>query len=189
MGEIDGAGGAEFFAGFAGAFEEVSAVLAVDNRVLGHGLREGGVNGFAVSQTSFVNLVDHLLGTFFLADAAAGAQIGVDRAGFLFDRYREIAHVTIDMGHFSPGEQGNVGMNARRDHLGGENAGGAVEGGEGLVELSHVTANGGLTLNQENMVTCVGDLESSLDDRQSRRRQREYRDGWERAGAPAVRAR
>ena len=121
--EIDGIGRAEFFAGFAGAFLEVGAVLLVDHRVFWHCLREGGVDRFAVAQPGFVDLIDHFLGAFFLADPAAGAQLFVDIAGFLADGDGEIAHVAI---HLVTSLQVNsvmLGWRANGHHLRGQDAG------------------------------------------------------------------
>ena len=98
-------GRAEFFAGFAGAFLEVGAVRFVHHRDIWAQPGEGGVYRFAVSQTGFIDIVDDLLGAFFLADAAAGAQVFVDIAGFLTDGDREIAHVTIHFLDFAVGQK------------------------------------------------------------------------------------
>ncbi len=54
-------------------------------------------------------------------------------------------------------------MLAHGEHLGGEDAGGAVQGGEGLVELGHVPADGRLALHHINVVAAVGDFQSRLD--------------------------
>ena len=44
-----------------------------------------------------------------------------------------------------------------------EDAGGAIEGGEGLVELRHVPADRRFALDQIHRITRVGDLERGLD--------------------------
>ena len=54
-------------------------------------------------------------------------------------------------------------MLPHRHHLRGEDAGGAVEGREGLVEHRHVTADGAGALDEEDLLAGVGDLESGLD--------------------------
>ncbi len=73
LGKIDRPGWAEFLTGFARAFLEVRAVLAIDDREFWHCLGEGCVNDFAVTQSSFVHFVYDFLWAFFLADAAACA--------------------------------------------------------------------------------------------------------------------
>ncbi len=60
----------------------------------------------------------------------------------------EVAYITIHIGHLAPGDQGDIRVSACRDHLGGQDAGGAVQGGEGFIELSHVPADGGLSFDQ-----------------------------------------
>ena len=72
--KINRAGGAEFLTRLARALEEKGAVLTVNHRILGHGLREGAIDSLAIAQPGLEHLVHHLLGTFFRADAAAGAQ-------------------------------------------------------------------------------------------------------------------
>ena len=48
-------------------------------------------------------------------------------------------------------------------HLGREDAGGAVKGGEGFIELSHVPTDGWFAFYHIDMVTCIGNLKRSLD--------------------------
>ncbi len=48
------------------------------------------------------------------------------------------------------------------DHLGGQDAGGAVEGRERLVELGHVAADRRLALDQVDREAGVGELEGGL---------------------------
>ena len=52
---------------------------------------------------------------------------------------------------------------ADRHHLRREDAGGAVERGEGLVEHRHVAADGGLALDEVDLLARIGDLERGLD--------------------------
>ena len=54
-------------------------------------------------------------------------------------------------------------MLADRDHLRREDAGGAVEGREGLVEHRHVAADGAGALDEVDLLAGVGDLERGLD--------------------------
>ncbi len=48
-------------------------------------------------------------------------------------------------------------------HLGRQDAGGAVQRGEGLVELGHVAADGGLALHQVDVLAGVGQGERRVD--------------------------
>ena len=86
--EVDRARRAELLARLAGAPLEVGAVLRVDHRVLGHGLRERAVDRLAVAQARLEDVVHDLLRALLLAQAAAGAQVGVDLARLLADRAR-----------------------------------------------------------------------------------------------------
>ncbi len=56
-----------------------------------------------------------------------------------------------------------LGWLADIDHLRGHDALGAVEGREGLGELGHVAADGGVPLDQHHLVAAVGDIEGRLD--------------------------
>ena len=49
------------------------------------------------------------------------------------------------------------------DHARREDALRAVERGEGLAELAHVAADGGVLLDQDDLVAAVGDVERRLD--------------------------
>ena len=57
----------------------------------------------------------------------------------------------------------DVRVLADLDHLRGEDAGGAVERGKGLVEHRHVAADGRLALDEEHGAARVGDVERRLD--------------------------
>ncbi len=48
-------------------------------------------------------------------------------------------------------------------HFGRQDAGRAIQGGEGLVELSHVPTDGGFALHQIDVETRICDFKRSLD--------------------------
>jgi hypothetical protein len=54
-------------------------------------------------------------------------------------------------------------MSGQLHHLGRQDAGRAVECGEGLVQLGHVTTDGGLPLHQVGRMAGVGDVQGGLD--------------------------
>ena len=47
-------------------------------------------------------------------------------------------------------------------HFGRQNARGAVQGRERLIQLGHAPADGGFPLDQMDRIACVGDIERSL---------------------------
>jgi len=55
------------------------------------------------------------------------------------------------------------GCEADLGHLGREDAGGAVEGRESLVELGHVAADGRLALDEEDLLAGVGQGHGGMD--------------------------
>ena len=48
-------------------------------------------------------------------------------------------------------------------HFGGQDTGGAVQRGEGLVQLGHLAADGGLLLHDVHVEARVGDVQRGLD--------------------------
>jgi hypothetical protein len=163
LGEVDGVGLAELLAGLAGALLEVGAVGAVDDGRPRDGLGERRVDRLAIAEPGLEDLVDDLLGALLLADAAAVAEVLVDVAGLLADGDGEVADVALDLLDLAPGQELDVGMRAGGDHLGGQDAGRAVEGGEGLVELGHVAADRGVLLDEVDLEAGIGQLEGGAD--------------------------
>ena len=160
---LDGAGGADLGAHAALALGHLTTIFGIDDRLLGDGLREGDVDGRG-GTGEFVEGVRRLLaGAFFRAGAAAGAQAPVHIGGALADLDGEVAHVAGDVFHFRHGVQGDVGMLGHVHHLGAQDAGRAVHGGEGLVQLGHLAADGGLAFHQHHGHAAVGAVQGGLD--------------------------
>ena len=82
----------------------------------------------------------------------------------------KIADIAFQLVHLAVAEQGDVGVAAGVDHLGGQDAGRAVQGGKGLVELGHVPADGGLALDQVDVDAGLGDVQRGLNAGDARRR-------------------
>ncbi len=101
--EIDRACGTELLTRFAFAILEVDAVVVIDHRELRHGLCERSIDGLAITQPRFVNVIHHFLGTFILAGAATVAEFGVYVARLLLHAHRKVAYVTFDMSDFTIG--------------------------------------------------------------------------------------
>ena len=121
--EVDGLGGAEFFAGPAFAALEPDARSAVDDRNARHGLGEGRVNRLAKAHAGLEVVIDHLARAFFGADAAAGAGDVVDVAGLLADLHLEIAHRAGHFFQFGVGQELDLGVLAGLGHFRGQDAG------------------------------------------------------------------
>ena len=126
-------------------------------------MRKGGVDGLAVAEAGLEFVIDDFLRAFFPADAAAGAILGLDVAGAFLDGDGEIADKAIHFLHLGIGQQGDVGVIARQNHFGGQDAGRAVESWEGLIELGHVATDGWFTFHQVDRETRIGNLEGGLD--------------------------
>ena len=77
----------------------------------------------------------------------------------------EVADRALDLLDLGVGEQRDVLVLAHLRHARGQDAGRAVEGGEGLVELRHVAADRGLALDEVDGEPRVGQLEGGLDPR------------------------
>ena len=160
---LDGAGGADLGAHAAFALGHLAAVFGIDDRLLGDGLREGDVDGRG-GTGEFVEGVGRLLaGAFFRAGAAAGAQAPVHIGGALADLDGEVAHIAGDVFPFRHGVQGDVGMLGHVHHLGAQDAGRAVHGGEGLVQLGHSSADAGKFFYNIHFITCFRNIKGRLD--------------------------
>ena len=127
------------FRAFAGAQGAADAFFRVDLVVVG--------GGYALFGKEFIA---HR--TDLGAVSAARALVHVDVSGMLFDPHGEVADISGDIHDFAIGQQLDVLALAHRDHLGGADARGAVQGGEGLVELEHVPADGGGLFHQIGLV-------------------------------------
>ena len=130
-------------AGGAGVAAGRNAQLVNDEGV-GHRLRVEAVGGAALGQPF---LVDVEAGrkdnrADLLALAAAGALVHVNVAGLTPHGNREVAGLSRHAQHVRVGEDVYVEVSSRLHQLGGDDAHGAVVGGEGLVQLSHVAADG-----------------------------------------------
>ena len=97
------------------------------------------------------------------AIAAGRAGALVHKAGFAPHLHMKIAHVAGDGLHFAIGHQFDVGMPTGIHHLGAENSGTTVEGGEGFVELGHPAADGGLSFHQVDLIARIGNIQRGLD--------------------------
>jgi hypothetical protein len=144
---------------------ELDAGLRVDDDELRHRLREGHVDRLPVvhAQVELVRRLALLEDAGLDALLAADAQVFDDVAGLAPHLHREVAHVSVDLGDLGVRPDGDVGMRLHVRHLRGEDAGGAVERGEGLVELGHVAADRRLAFHEVDVLAAVGEGERSLD--------------------------
>ena len=72
----------------------------------------------------------------------------------------------------------DVGMAARLDQARRDGAHGAVVGGEGLVELRHVSADGGLGFDQIHLEALIGQIERGLHPGDAAADDHDGTDGW-----------
>ncbi len=159
----DGVRRAELLARLARPAFVEGAIVAVDHRELRYGLREGAVDRLAVAHPGLEDLVDDLARALLDADAAAGAVLLIHAARLLADADVEVADEARDLLDLGIAQQGDLVVRPDVRHLGRQDAGRAVQGGEGLVELRHVAADGRLALDHVDGVTGVGQLEGRLD--------------------------
>ena len=87
---------------------------------------------------------------------AAGAEVLVDVARPALDAHGVIADVAVHLGDFRVAPERDVRVRAHLGHLGRQNAGGAIQRRERLVELGHVAADGRLALDEVNFLARVG---------------------------------
>ena len=96
------------------------------------------------------------------AVAAAVALLFVDETGTSSDADTEIAGPAVDTDQIGVGEDLDVGVTAGLHQLGGDHAHGAVIGGERLVQLGHIPADGRLLLEEEHLEAGVRTVEGGL---------------------------
>ena len=75
----------------------------------------------------------------------------------------EITDIAIHFLNLGVGQQGDIGMIANLHHFWCEDAGRAIQGGEGFIELSHMPTDGRFTFHQIDGETSICDFEGSLD--------------------------
>ena len=163
LGIVDSLGLADGGAQSAFAVFKLEAVVGVDSRNLRNGLGKGNVNSGTVVESE-IELVGHLLhGTFFGAGSAAGADVLVYIAGLSADLDREVAHKSLDLFNLAEGVYFDFLVLGGFNHFWGQNTSCTVEGGEGFVYLSHLSADCGGFFDNVDLISCVGNVKSGLD--------------------------
>ena len=137
------------------------AVLG-DGVGVGDGLRVELVDGLALAELLVV-LVGDDDGADRGALAAARAEVGVDEAGVVEDLGPEVAGLALEAGELGVGDDLDVEVPPGFDQLRRQRAHRAVVGGEGLVELRHVAAEGRRLLDEVDLVPALGEVERTLD--------------------------
>ena len=136
--------------------------LLGDRVGVGDGLRVELVDGLALAELLVVR-VGHDHGADRGALAAARAEVRVDEAGVVEDLGLEVAGLALEAGELGVGDDLDVEVAAGLDQLGRQGAHRAVVGGEGLVELRHVPAEGRRLLDEVDLVPALGEVERALD--------------------------
>jgi hypothetical protein len=100
--------------------------------------------------------------THISAVAAANAFGDVDIARFVAQGDLEISGLAFYSRDFGIDEKVDVEMPSCIDQLGADSTHGAVIGGEGLIELSHVAADSGVAFNEMHEVALISKIETGL---------------------------
>ncbi len=148
---VDGARGAHLFAQAALAGLELNA-LRGRHRHVGNGLSKGDINGAPVVQVHVEFVLALAGGALGGAQRAARALGLVHETGLFADGGLEGAHESGNLFHLGVGDDVDLLVLRSFHHLGGENARRAVQGGEGLVQLSHAPADGGPLFHDVHLV-------------------------------------
>jgi hypothetical protein len=96
------------------------------------------------------------------AVSAGLTSVLADMAGFLPDFYLEMPLFTLDIFHFTVGEKLYVRILSHGDQFRRKDTGGAIVGGEGLVELGHTPTDARLTFDEIDLVTRFRQVQRSL---------------------------
>ncbi len=97
------------------------------------------------------------------AVAAVVADLLVDVAGGLLDEGLEIPRRAFQLLELREREDFDVEIAGALDELRGDDAGRAIPGRKGLVQMGHHPADGGGILDQIDLETGIGQVERSLD--------------------------
>jgi hypothetical protein len=124
-------------------------------------LRKRDIDGLSLSKPhiKFIRKGDRALGHTVCTGCAF---VDIHIAGFLPEDHLEMSGFPFDMEHLGIGEEVDVGMVRRIDHLGRDDASRAIQGGKGLVQLSHVAANRKVLLHQMDLKPFFSNVEGRL---------------------------
>src|SRR5512146_2607226 len=137
---------------------ELDARIRIDKDLLRYGLREGKIDGLALTQSliesvgCFALFVDAGGNAFLASDA----QVLDNVAGLSAHRNLIVADVAFHLRDLRIRPKRDIRMGADTRHLWREDAGGAVEGRKGFVEHCHVPADRGLPFHQVHMFAGIG---------------------------------
>ena len=137
-------------------------MLFVDHRFVRHGLRERDVDRRAKAESGIEFARDPLLRAFGRTQAAAGTDLFVDAFGFQPDRRLEIADKPVQMFEFGISVQLDVRVLRDLHHPRRQDTLRTVERRERLRQLRHVAADRRLFLDQDHLMTAVGDIQRGL---------------------------
>jgi len=110
-----------------------------------------------------VELVRVFDGAVFNTDRTARALVLPDVSGFSLEGYLEVAFFPCDVLYFRIRQYFYVRMPADLDQFGCEYSHAAVVGRKGLVQLSHMAADGRRLLNQIDLKPRGAEIECGLD--------------------------
>ncbi len=128
------------------------------------GDRLGGIflDDLSLPQIAVVAIVD-LDRADLGAVAAVVADLLVDVAGGLLYGGLEIPRRAFQLLQFGEGQDFDVEVAGALDELGRDDAGRAIAGGKGLVQVGHHPADGGRILDQIDLESGIGQVEGGLD--------------------------
>ena len=116
---------------------------------------------FSFSQVC-VPTIRYRHGTDFFALAATGANTLFYKAGISTDLHRVITDKSGYFRHFTVGQKFNIRILCHFYHFRGSDTGSTIECGEGLVELKHMPADGGVFFYQVYFMTRIANIQGSL---------------------------
>jgi hypothetical protein len=139
-----------------------SATGLIDGIGCWDGLSVQAVGRFAILQTGFIE-VGQGNRAHLGAVAAADAFIDIYVAWPMADMHREVPGPAINAEHIGIGVDLDIEMAAGVDQFGAYIAHGAIISRECLIQLGHVSADGCLLLDQMDLKTLIGQIQSRLD--------------------------
>ena len=139
--------------------------VGVDGRNLRHCLCKGDIDSATVIHTE-VELVRHFLhGTLFGTSATACTNVLLDVTRLFLYLNVKVTDKSLYLLYLAEGEDTYLFILRNVNHFRREDTSRTVKCGEGLIKLSHLTADGRILLNDIHLKACVSDVESRLNTR------------------------
>ena len=145
------------------ALGELDAACGVQNSYVRDRLCKRDVSSVTVAQSQVISIRNILYRTLFGTSAASGTFIFIDKTSLAADLNAEVAHESGHSLYFTVGIDSDLVILCAFYHLRSQNTGRAVQCRECLIDLCHLTADGGFFFYDIDRIASLCDIQSGLD--------------------------